>query len=170
MTKIMNNKANNLIRPEVPIPSISLYMKWGESKIRQLVRYHHYLLRLHDDKILPIDNSEFEFVNQKISDFVVETLKHGQYSNLPFNFPILKMRHYRKLIDVDTRDVWLTTYKKAILDTHMPSQCIEEFWNWIESLSVWMINNRPPQTSIPRYCYKDIWTDFVEFQTIHRCG
>lgn len=169
MTKIMQNKEERFLLPDVPSPSLSLYMKWGEKKMRQLVRYHHYLLQLHDPYLLPSDLIQFQLMSEKTSDYIIETFSRGKFSDSPFRFPAVKMRFFQKTIDEDTRDLWLDMYKKAMMDCKMPSECIEEFWSWIEPMSVWMIN-RKTKKSIPRYPYREIWTDFVEFKQMNRCS
>lgn len=41
MTQMMKCSINALTLEIPPLPSLGLYMNWGEDKIRQLVRYHH---------------------------------------------------------------------------------------------------------------------------------
>lgn len=153
------------ITPEnPPLPSIHLYMKWGEEKIRQMVRYHHYLLRLSDiENFLPIDEQAFENATRKTANFFVDILSRGKFSQSTFGYPVIKMRYFQITVDEYARDIWLESYKKAINDMNMPSECIEDFWNWIEPLSIWMINRRT-QREVTRYPYRDVWTDFVDFK------
>ena len=170
MTQIMNRPIKS-ITPEMPLlPSLRLYKYWGEAKIRQMVRYHHYLLRLSIiDNFLPEDNLQFEYATAKTADFFVDVLSNGRFTKSIYGYPALKMRYFQITIDEHARDVWLDTYKKAIIDMRMPSECIEDFWNWIESLSLWMINRRT-MSQTPRYPYHEIWTDFVDFKQMYRCG
>lgn len=170
MTQIMQCSINN-ITPEVPRrPSLHLYMIWGEDKIRQLVRYHHNLLRLGEiDDFLSQNQAHFEHATRKTSDFFVDVLSHVKSSDILLEYPAMKMRYFNITVDEHARYVWLETYKKAILDMQMPSECIEEFWSWIESMSLWMIN-RHTMHSTPRYLYKDIWENFVDFQVHKKCS
>jgi len=170
MTKIMNKSFQMTALESFPLPSIRLYMLWGEVKIRQMVRHHHYLLRLGDiENFLPNDNDKFEHATRKTADFFVDILSKGKFSTLTYPYPSLKMRYFQITVDEYARDVWLDAYKKAILDMKMPSECIEDFWNWIEQLSIWMVNRRT-QPEITRYPYKDVWMDFVDFKQMGRCS
>lgn len=170
MTQIMNNGHKGSVLEMPPLPSFQLYMKWGEEKIRKLVRYHHNLLRLSDiENFLPSDQGQFEHATQKTADFFVDVLSRRVSSQNLFGYPALKMRYFQITVDEHARDVWLEMYKRAIIDMKMPSECIEEFWNWIEPLSLWMINHRTLAV-VPRYPYHEIWTDLVEFTQLHRCS
>lgn len=171
MTKMMVSNSqkganvNAVIYPEVPQPSVRLYMMWGEEKIRKLVRYHHHLLRLGElEHLLPEENGRFEYVTGKTADYFIDSLSKGKFYRPHFIHPAVKFRFFQMTFDEYVRDIWLDAYKKAIMDMKMPSECIEEFWNWIETLSLYMINRRTKK--IPeRYPYQSVWTDFVEFQT-----
>lgn len=170
MTQMMKCSINALTPELPPLPSLGLYMNWGEDKIRQLVRYHHYLLMFSEiENFLPQGNVQFEHATQKTADYFVNVLSHVKSSDLAFGHPALKMRHFNITVDEYARFVWLDTYKSAIVDMQMPSEYIEEFWTWIESLSLWMINHHTMLTP-PRYLYKDIWEDFVDFKKLKKCS
>lgn len=169
MTQIMNRENDNRPTQTVPMPSSKLFIKWGEEKIRKMVRYHHNLLRLSDiEHFLPEEEARFEHATQKTADFFVEVLSCKISSHDLFGYPALKMRFFQITVDETARDIWLQMYKKAIVDMNMPSECIEDFWNWIEPLSLWMIN-RQTMNEVPRYPYHEIWTDLVEFTRRRRC-
>ena len=157
--------------PEVPLPSHRLFMLWGSDKIRKMVRYHHNLLRLSEaGDLLPSDEDTFEFATTKTADFFVEMLSRGRFSPPLIGYPALRMRYFQMTVDEQARDIWLATYKKVIKDMSMPSECIEEFWNWIEPLSVWMINRRTSKAPVERYPYGSIWTDLADFTLLDRCS
>lgn len=120
------------------------------------------------EHFLPEEEAQFEHATQKTADFFVDVLSGGISLQELLGYPALKMRFFQITVDETARDVWLEMYKKVIIDMNMPSECIEEFWNWIEPLSLWMINHQTmPQ--IPRYPYQEIWTDLVEFSQCRRC-
>lgn len=170
MTKIMNKDIESIPHEILPLPSINLYITWGEEKIRQMVRYHHYLLRLSKiDNFLSHDPAQFDHATAKTADYFVDVLSRGKFSNASYPYPALKLRYFQITIDEYARDIWLEMYKKAIIDMKMPSECIEGFWNWIEPLSLWMVNRRT-LSEIPRYPYKDIWIDFIDFKQLSRCS
>ena len=153
----------------IPLPSVRLYMVWGSVKIRSLVRYHHNLLRLSGaEEFFPCEEEAFEAVTRKTADYFVEILSKGKFSPASHGFASVAVHRLYRDFDESKREIWLEMYKKAIKEMHMPSECIEDFWNWIEPLSVLMLK-RNSQRQIRRYPYTSVWTDFVEFTQRHRC-
>jgi hemoglobin len=148
----------DFIYPEVPFPSRNLYEQWGEDNLRAMVRYHHGLLRKCSiGDLFPADDAMFAFATEKTANFFVEALG-GEKGYTPVHgHPALRMRHFHITIDEKGREIWLMMYKKTINDLQMPSSCIEEFWNWIEPLSIRMINRRTTVAVIERHSYSGIW-------------
>lgn len=150
----------DFLYPEVPFPSDTLYKVWGDETIRRMVRYHHGLLRKSAiGDLFPADNNAFALATEKTADFFVEALGGEKVYTPVQGHPALRMRHFHITIDEKGREIWLMMYKKTINDLTMPSQCIEEFWNWIEPLSIRMINRRTTVADITRYPYASIWND-----------
>lgn len=148
----------DFIYPEVPFPTIALYRTWGEKNIRSMVRYHHGLLRKSAiGDLFPSDDALFAFATEKTVDFFIEALGGDKAYTPVHGHPALRMRHFHITIDEKGREIWLMMYKKTINDLKMPSECIEEFWNWIEPLSIRMINRRTTVTPIERHPYASIW-------------
>lgn len=148
----------DFIYPEVPFPTIILIQQWGEENIRKMVRYHHNLLRKSAiGDMFPSDDAAFAHATEKTADFFVEALG-GEKGYTPVHgHPALRMRHFHLTVDEKAREIWLMMYKKTIKDLEMPSSCIEEFWNWIEPLSIRMINRRTTVAPIERHPYSAIW-------------
>jgi hemoglobin len=149
----------DFVYPEVPFPDTCLYLTWGEENIRKMVRYHHGLLRKSAiGNLFPADDAMFTFATEKTADFFVEALG-GEKGYTPVHgHPALRMRHFHITIDEKGREIWLMMYKKTINDLQMPNKCIEKFWNWIEPLSIRMINRRTTVSPIERHLSADIWT------------
>ncbi len=149
----------DLIYPEVPFPSNTLYKSWGEENIRKMVRYHHALLRKSViGELFPADDALFATVTEKTADFFVEALG-GEKHYTPINgHPALRMRHFHITIDEKGREIWLMMYKKSINDLKMPREHIEAFWNWIEPLSIRMVNRRTTVNDIARHPFASIWS------------
>ncbi|MGD9968919.1 MAG: globin [Sulfuricurvum sp.] len=149
----------DIIYPEVPFPTPALVREWGEEKIRTMVRHHHQLLRKSTiGSLFGPDDAAFAFATEKTADFFVEALGGTKAYTPVQGHPALRMRHFHITIDEKARDIWLMMYKKTIRDLSMPSHLIEEFWNWIEPLSIRMINRRTTVAPIERYPYEGIWT------------
>ncbi|HEX5328968.1 globin [Sulfuricurvum sp.] len=148
----------DFVYPEVPFPTIILYQQWGEENIRNMVRYHHGLLRKSAiGNLFPADDAMFTFATEKTADFFVEALGGEKVYTPVHGHPALRMRHFHITVDEKGREIWLMMYKKTINDLGMPSGCIEEFWNWIEPLSIRMINRRTTVAPIERHPYSTIW-------------
>lgn len=148
----------DLIYPEVTFPSSKLYTTWREENIREMVMYHHTLLRKSTiGNLFASDDAAFHFVTQKTADFFVEALGGEKYYTPKHRHPSLRGRHFHIIIDEKARDIWLMMYKKTIKDLTMPHEHREEFWTWIESLSIRMINRRTTVMDVQRYPYSDTW-------------
>lgn len=148
----------DFVYPEVPFPTTLLYTRWGVENIRRMVRYHHGLLRKSSiGDLFPSDDTAFAFATEKTADFFVEALGGEKVYTPVHGHPALRSRHFHISIDEKGRDIWLMMYKKTIKDLEMPLSCIEEFWNWIEPLSIRMINRRTTITPIDRHPYSSIW-------------
>lgn len=148
----------DFIYPEVTFPSNKLYEAWGEQKIREMVMYHHNLLRKSVlGNLFPHAEEAFLYATQKTADFFVEALGGEKVYTLVHGHPALRGRHFHINIDEQARDIWLMMYKKTIKDLEMPKEHTQEFWTWIESLSIRMINKRTTVMDIQRYPFSGIW-------------
>ena len=148
----------DFVFPAVVFPSNRLYLSWGEDNIRKMVRYHHLLLRSSSiGNMFSKDDAKFDFATLKTADFFVEALGGGNVYSSIQGHPALRMRHFQITIDEKAREIWLRMYKKTIDDFSMPREFIEEFWNWIEPLSIRMINRRTTVMDIPRFFYSEMF-------------
>ena len=162
-TRIAEEKID-FIYPAVIFPTNKLYRLWGESNIRDMVFYHHRLLRKSSiGSFFSNDDTMFEFATKKTGDFFVEALGGEKVYSSVYGHPALRMRHFHMTIDEKAREIWLMLYKKTIKDLKMPAECIEEFWNWIEPLSIRMINRRTTVLDIPRFPFKTMFQE-LSFQ------
>ena len=148
----------DFIFPAVIFPSNKLYLQWGEDNIRKMVLYHHTLLRKSSvGNLFPKDHTKFEFATNKTADFFIEALGGGKIYSAIHGHPALRMRHFQMTVDEKAREIWLMMYKKSIKDLEMPQECREEFWNWIEPLSIRMINRRTTVEKIERFYYSEMF-------------
>lgn len=155
----------DIIFPEVTFPSNKLYKEWGEKNIEKMVLYHHELLRKSVvGDIFPKEDTLFETATKKTVLFFLEALGGGEKYTSVHGHPALRNRHFHITIDEKAREIWLMLYKKTIKDMQMPVEYIEEFWNWIEALSIRMINRRTSVMDIERYPYSSVFheTSLIE--------
>ena len=144
----------DFVYPEVTFPSDGLYREWGESNIRAMVRHHHGLLRKTVlGTMFPADDAAFAAATEKAADFFVEALGGGKRFTEAHGHPALRLRHLHLVVDEKARDIWLMMYRKTMKECGMPAAHAEAFWNWIEALSIRMINRRTTVAPILRYPY-----------------
>ena len=147
----------DIIYPPVPFPSNKIYKALGEMKIREMVDYHHrLLLKTKVGKLFPTHEDALKMVIDKSADFFVEALGGGEVFTSVHGEPHLRMRHFKIPIDENDREIWLAMYKKTLKEIAFPKEHLEEFWNWIEPLSIRMINRRTNMDSIKRHYWSEL--------------
>jgi hemoglobin len=92
----------------------------------------------------------------KSADFFVEALGGDQMFTSQHGEPHLRMRHFKIPIDENDREIWLAMYKKTLKEIAFPQEHLQEFWNWIEPLSIRMINRRTNMEAIKRHYWADV--------------
>lgn len=148
----------DFIYPEVPFPSKKTYSIMGAEKIRAMVFYHHTLLRGSSlGHLFPADDEMFAKGTEKTAEFFIEALGGGETYTQKHGHPALRMRHFPFTIDENARVIWLMMYKKTLKDLDFPKELLEEFWNWIEALSIRMINRRTTISPLERFTYSSVW-------------
>jgi hemoglobin len=152
----------DIIFPSVPFPSNKIFKALGEEKIRAMVWHHHQLLlKTKVGKLFPANEEAFKMAVDKSADFFVEALGGGDVFTSVHGEPHLRMRHFKVPIDENDREIWLGMYKKTLKEIAFPKELLEEFWNWIEPLSIRMINRRTNMENIKRHYWSDIKSEFV---------
>ncbi|MDY0120788.1 MAG: globin [Sulfurimonas sp.] len=147
----------DIIYPPVPFPSNKIYKALGEMKIREMVTHHHeLLLKTKVGKLFPAHPEALKMVIDKSADFFVEALGGGDVFTSVHGEPHLRMRHFKIPIDENDREIWLAMYKKTLKEIAFPREHLEEFWNWIEPLSIRMINRRTNMDAIKRHHWHEI--------------
>ncbi len=151
----------DIIYPSVPFPSNKIYKALGEQMIRQMVEHHHeLLLKTKVGKLFPPHQEALKMVVDKSADFFVEALGGDPAFTSQHGEPHLRHRHFKIPIDESDREIWLAMYKKTLKDVAFPTEHLEEFWNWIEPLSIRMINRRTNMDAIKRYHWHEVKKDF----------
>lgn len=170
----MNNKARfggdeirvveamiDIIYPSVPFPSNKIYKALGAKGIRDMVEHHHNLLLKTTLKTLfPQHPEALKLVVDKSIDFFIEALGGGAVFTSQHGEPHLRMRHFKVPINENDREIWLAMYKKTLKELNFPKELLEEFWSWIEPLSIRMINRRTTMNPIKRHYWHDIKDQF----------
>lgn len=160
-----NSKAGDEIRwkagfsdidfPPVPFPTRRIFAVAGEDLLRALVRRHHERLR---DSIVghlfPFDAARFDEGVAKAADFVVEVAGGPDYYALAHGRVCMRTQHFPFTIDEQAREVWLAELLGAFADVAFPLDIREEYWNWVEAMSIRMINRRTMRAPPRRIPYR----------------
>lgn len=151
----------DFIYPPVPFPPKTLFEEFGEENIIKMVEYHHGLLKKSAIKdLFSQDEKMFEMVTQRTAEFFMEALGGGERYSSKHGHPHLRSRHFPFTIDEHARDIWLMFYKKTLKDIDFPKEHIQAFWEWVESMSLRMINRRTMMESPKRYPFSEIAHEF----------
>jgi hemoglobin len=130
-------------RPEVTRPNHEFYKVVGEEGIRKMVSRHYDLLRASAIKnLFPDDDAEFEAAKTRSADFMIQICGGPDYFNQHRGRPMLMDRHKPFSITLEGRHIWLSCYKKALLELDLPENITLMFWNYINVFSIWMVNTK----------------------------
>ncbi|QSR88870.1 globin domain-containing protein [Methylacidiphilum caldifontis] len=145
----------DFVFPEVRFPSRRVFEVAGEKLLRELVhRHHENLLKSQIFYLFPTDKEAMEKLVKRSADFVVEMCGGPDYYTSTRGEPRMRSRHFSVTIDEKAREIWLACYKYALKEVAFPFSVLEEFWQWIESFSIRMINRRTTLEP-PRRVYFD---------------
>jgi len=151
----------DFIFPPVPFPSNRIFNAMGEERIRDMVWHHHGLLRKTKvGKLFPPHEDAFKMAVDKSADFFVEALGGETVFTSEHGEPHLRMRHMKIPIDESDREIWLAMFKKTLKAVEFPKEHLEEFWNWIEPLSIRMINRRTTMEAVKRHHWSETKQEF----------
>ena len=151
----------DFVFPEVPFPSKKIYAAMGETGVMQMVQHHHNLLRKSAiGSMFPSDDTAFNAATQRTAAFFIEATGGPSLFSDIHGHSALRERHFKFLIDEKAREIWLMMYKKTLKEIDFPKEHIEEFWNWIEPLSIRMINRRTSFETPTRYPFDAIAHEF----------
>ena len=147
----------DMIYPEVSFPSNKVFQAVGEKAIRALVREHHELVRRSNiGHLYPKEEKAFDEATRIIEDFFVQMLGGADIYTSSRGHPQLRNRHFPFEIDEEGRDIWLMCFKKALKKSDFPHEFLAEIWDWVEALSLRLVNRRTTMAELKRYPYEKI--------------
>ncbi len=130
-------------RPDVTRPHTDFLELLGEVGIRKMINRHYELMRESAiSHLFPMNDVEFKKATVRSADFIIQICGGPDYFNQNRGRPMLINRHAPFEIDEKGRKVWLECYKVALLETQLPDNLIQSFWNYINVFSAWMINKK----------------------------
>ena len=110
----------------------------------------------------PQEDKAFEKAAKTIEDFFVQMLGGKDLYTSVQGHPKLRERHFLFEITETGRDIWLMCFRKALKKTAFPKELLPEIWNWVEALSMRLVNRRTTMDDMKRYPYDSIQTYFDE--------
>lgn len=129
--------------PEVIFPTNRVGRIAGVDKVRELVIEHHRLIW--HSPLQPIFGSNekhFWKAVELTADFHAEVCGGPKLYTERKGHPHLRERHFPFTIREKDRELWLDLYVQALRNVAFPLEVAEEYWRWVESLSIRMINRR----------------------------
>lgn len=142
----------DLALPSTPALSPRLLTVAGEALLRELVRCHHERLRNSSvGHLFPADRDRFTAVVEKIAEFFIKSAAGLSEYAQSHGHLWLRTQHFPITIDETARNVWLAELLCAFDDVGFPDEARLECWNWVEVLSIAVINRRTMLTQPRRY-------------------
>jgi hemoglobin len=149
--------AHDLEFPPVPFPSPRVLRLAGEPTLRALVlRHHERLLESPIGGLFPADPEALLRLVDRVADFVVEACGGQPKYSAANGFTCMRTRHLHVTIPESARDAWLDALWEAMDDVAFPESAREEYWTWLEAMSVRMINRRTMRDQPPRRPYSEM--------------
>ena len=143
--------------PRVPFPSRRIFEVAGERMLRALVLRHHQRLSETPLRTLfPADSKRFLAGVTRAADYAVETSGGPKYYTPHHGKSCMRKRHFPFTIDEAAREIWLRQLWLAFDDVGFPAQIREEYWDWVESFSIRMINRRTQRAQPQRYPFREV--------------
>lgn len=134
---------HDMALPEVQFPSRRVLEIAGADGLRKLVFRHHGRLRESSiGHLFTMPDEQFLALCGVIADFVVETCGGPQKFTEARGTACMRTRHFPFSIDEGSREVWIEELYHAMQETGFPAELHEEYWTWLEAMSVRMINRR----------------------------
>ncbi len=142
--------------PPVPMPSARVFKFVGESILRELVRRHHErLVQSKISHLFVMSESQFQSLIEKAADFMVELVGGPTHYSDYSEHTCMRVKHFPITIDEGSRDIWLAQLLAAFNDVRFPREMRHEVWDWLEAMSIRMINRRTTRAQPRRYPYID---------------
>lgn len=140
--------SNFYVPPEGPPQGLSLpsdiYVKMGEDNIFKMLE--DFYQELEHSSIRHMFPGEMKEASKKSAAFFVQICGGPPLYNQQYGSPRMRQRHMAFPIDEGARQVWLQCFSKVLehADIHyaFPMEYRDQFWNFLEKFSAWMVNTQ----------------------------
>lgn len=151
-TNASDELAPDLTVAPVPPPSPRLLAVAGAALLRQLVRGHHALLRQSEiAHLFDGDEAADEAAVARAADLVVE-----HCGGPPATAGAQRAFSTAFTVDEAGRAVWLGCLWQALADSSLPAVLREEYWTWMEALSIRMLDRHSLRGPPRRYPFAQV--------------
>lgn len=146
--------SHDLDFPPVPFPSADIFALVGEAGLRELVRCHYQLMLGSDiAHMFPPAPAAIDAIIQRSADFIIESCGGPTLYSASRGHGCMRTRHFPFTIDEAGRDIWLDCLWQAFDQAATPARAREALWDWLEPMSIRMINRRTLRGQPPRHPY-----------------
>lgn len=135
------------VRPPVTKHSHTFLELVGEENIRQMVSDHYDTLVTTDIKeLFPAEGQELADAKKHSADFIMQISGGPAYFTQSRGAPQMVGRHNPFRIDAHARNVWMESYINVLKDLkakdgqEIPDNIKQEFFNYLNGFSLWMVN------------------------------
>ncbi len=147
----------DILFPESRFPTSRVGKVAGFPAITALVMRHHELIWNSPLRQVFGNNPDhFREAAERTARFHVEVCGGEKSYTGERGQPKLRERHFPFTITERDREMWLELYIQALIDVSFPLEVMEEYWQWIESLSIRMINRRTTFDQPKRFPWESI--------------
>ena len=130
--------------PQVPIPSPEIYKAMGQENIMKMCE--DFYRTLEATEIRPMFPANMPKASEKLAAFLVFRLGGPPLYQQRHGPPRLRERHFPFKITEKDRRIWLAAFLKTLENADkkysFPMQHMQDFWNFIEGFSGWMVNTK----------------------------
>lgn len=115
----------------------------GEEGVRDMINKHYGLLKISSIKhLFPVHNEKaFELAKKHSADFFIQLSGGPNYFEQNRGAPKMRQRHAKFQIDANARVIWLECFKTVVEDLDMSDEIKQDFWDYLNPFSAWMINS-----------------------------
>ena len=147
--------------PPIVKPEENFLKAVGEENLLRMVIHHHRLLQKSEIAYMyPIDEEAFMEGVHKAAHFFIQALGGGNVYTKAYGAPSMCKTHAPFAIDAHAREVWLRYYAQTLQEIAFPKAYLEQFWTWIETFSLRMINRAAPNTYAKRLFFHDVQKEY----------
>lgn len=129
-------------RAKVSLPNANFYKQVKEAGIRKMISDHYdKLIESEIKELFPTGGEELKMAKRNAADFFVQYLGGPKHYNERRGAPMMVRRHNPFKINARGREVWLQKYQEVLSTMDAPEEDIISFWEYLNTFSVWMIND-----------------------------